>query len=128
MKKIILLTVLVLLATTSAAYGQTQVSRIAVAPTIVDHEPSEANNIFKSDVGTISCFTEITTDQAPTGVVHVWSYKDKIMAEVPLQVGAARWRTYSSKKIAPQWQGNWKVEVYSDEGALLNTVEFIVLE
>ena len=128
MKKILLFTVLVLLTTIGISSAETKVARIAVASEIASHEPVATNNIFKSDVGIIYCFTEITTDQAPTGVVHVWSHKDKIMAEVPLQVGSARWRTYSSKKIAPEWQGNWKVEVYSDQGDLLNSIEFIVLE
>ena len=128
MKKILLFTVLVLLTAIGVSSAETKVARIAVASEIVNREPAQTNNIFKSDVGRIYCFTEITTDQAPTGIVHVWSYKDKIMAEVPLQVGAARWRTYSSKKIVNQWQGNWKVEVYSDQGDLLNSIEFIVLE
>ena len=128
MKKIILFTILVLLTTTGISSAETTVTRIAVAQEIVNHEPIATNNLFKSDVDRLYCFTEISTDQSPTGVVHVWSYKDQIMAAVPLQVEAARWRTYSSKKIANQWQGNWKVEVYSDQGKLLKSIEFIVLQ
>ena len=128
MKKILLIAGLILLAAVGVSQAETQVSRIAVAKEIVAREPAEVNNIFKSDVGQIYCFTEITTDQAPTSVVHVWQYEGKTVAEVPLRVGANRWRTYSSKKLDSNWQGNWKVEVFSDKGVLLESTEFIVLE
>lgn len=128
MKKIFLLTFLLLFSLASFSQAETQVIRIAVAKDIIDHEPVEANNIFKNDVDKLYCFTEIKTDMAPTGIVHVWFYNGEKIAEVPLNIGAVRWRTYSSKKMIPQWTGNWRVDVYSADEKMLESTEFIVLE
>ena len=128
MKKIILVTIVMLCAALGVAQAETKVSRIAVAKEIIDREPAETNNIFKSDVGKLYCFTEITTDEAPTSVVHVWLHEGETIAEVPLKVGGSRWRTYSSKSLIPEWLGHWRVEVYSQDGILLEAAEFVVLE
>lgn len=128
MKKTVLLTVGMLLASMGIALAGVEVTRLAVATDIVEREPVGVNNIFKNSLDKLYCFTEITTDRVPAGVVHVWLYEGEKMAEIPLKVGAGRWRTYSSKQMIPQWTGGWRVEVYSDDGILLESTEFIVLE
>jgi hypothetical protein len=128
MKKIFLLTILYLLSFTGLALAETAIQRIAIAPQIVEREPIDSDMLFKAGSERLYCFTEVVTDQAPTNIVHVWMYRGKVMAEVPLKVGSQRWRTYSSKKMIKAWHGEWKVEVYSEEGALLKTAEFVVLE
>jgi hypothetical protein len=128
MKKTVLLIIGMLLALPGMAMAEMEVIRIAVATDIAEREPVGVNNIFKSSLDKLYCFTEITTDRAPTGVVHVWLHEGKKMAEVPLKAGAGHWRTYSSKELIPPWTGGWRVEVYSDEGILLESIEFIILE
>lgn len=125
---IILLTVVVLFVSFGTALAETKVLRIAAAEEIVDREPVKVNNIFKSDVEKIYCFTEIQTDQFPTTITHVWLHEGETMAEVPLNVGAGRWRTYSSKRMVPGWTGHWRVEVHAEDGTLLDATEFVVLE
>ena len=49
-----------------------------------------------------------------------------IIAEVPLEVNSNKWRTYSSKRILPNWQGNWRVEVYDDNGKMIGSKNFTV--
>jgi hypothetical protein len=77
-------------------------------------------------VDKLYCFTEIVTDNYPTKVVHIWLYDNNIIAEVPLEVNSGKWRTYSSKRILPNWEGNWKVEVYDDEGKLIGSTTFTI--
>ncbi len=127
MQRILTFTMLMLLST-GVAMAETSINRIAVGTGIEEREPVEVNNLFHNDTERLYCFTEIATDQAPTSIVHVWTYQGRTMAEVPLRVGSARWRTYSSKKIVKQWTGEWKIEVFSDDGALLGATEFILLE
>ncbi|MGA1846012.1 DUF2914 domain-containing protein [Deferribacter abyssi] len=125
MRRLILVILTVILMTTFA-YADIKVSRKAIAKGIQNREPVEVSDSFDSHVGKLYCFTEIKTDKYPTKVIHIWIYKDNIMAEVPLAVNSSRWRTYSSKKILPKWKGEWKVEIYSEDGKMLDSVSFTI--
>lgn len=122
--KIKVLFIVAILAMASLAFAQTKVSRIAVTSEIVDKEPVDSLDSIKSDVERIFCFTEIQTDQYPTEISHVWIYEKNIEAEVKLFVGSPKWRTFSSKAISPEKVGNWIVEVYAQDGKLIDTVDF----
>ncbi|AEI14662.1 hypothetical protein Flexsi_1003 [Flexistipes sinusarabici DSM 4947] len=121
---IVSLITLVLLIFSTTVFAKTEVLRISIAKDIENLEPVNTGKTFDNNVGKLYCFTEIKTDEYPTKVVHVWLYNDNIIAEVPLEVNSTTWRTYSSKKILPKWAGNWKVEVYSNDGELIDSVEF----
>jgi hypothetical protein len=43
-----------------------------------------------------------------------------------LPVRSIAWRTYSEKKILPQWTGNWEVKVVDTTGATLTSVAFTI--
>lgn len=83
---------------------------------------------LNSDVATgeISCFTRIDGATQDTKVEHVWFYGAREMARVELPVRSSRWRTYSSKKILPQWRGDWRVQVVAADGSLLGELAFVV--
>ncbi|MEC9492690.1 DUF2914 domain-containing protein [Flexistipes sp.] len=115
---------LILLVFSTTVFAKTEVLRISIAKDIENLEPVNTGKTFDNNVGKLYCFTEIKTDEYPTKVVHVWLYNENIIAEVPLEVNSTTWRTYSSKKILPKWAGNWKVEVYSNDGELIDSVEF----
>lgn len=123
------LTVLILTALlTGIASAETKVNRIAIATGIENREPVNVNDTFKNDVNKLYCFSEIATDTVPTKVVHIWLYKDNIIAEIPLNVNSGKWRTYSSKNIIGTWIGDWKVEVYSEQGKLIDSIQFAINE
>jgi hypothetical protein len=125
MKKIIL-AILFMFSIPVFVFAETSVERIAIATHIVDREPSGVSEVFSGDVDKLYCFTEIVTDNYPTKVVHIWLYDNNIIAEVPLEVNSNKWRTYSSKRILPNWQGNWRVEVYDDNGKMIGSKNFTV--
>jgi hypothetical protein len=95
---------------------------------IENKEPINSETKFKNDVKRVFCFTEIMTDKYPTEVTHIWIYDKNIEAEIKLPVKSPKWRTYSSKAIMPEWKGNWKVEVYSEKGKLIDSIDFKVYE
>ena len=128
MKKIIFLITILSLFMVSSVLAETKVNRIAIAKTIENKEPVEVSKAFKNNINKLYCFTEIITDKYPTKVVHIWLYNDNIVAEIPLQVNSKKWRTYSSKIITPTSLGNWKVEVYSEDGKLIDSTSFIINE
>ena len=50
------------------------------------------------------------------------------MARVVLPVRSADWRTWTSKRILPQWTGRWKVEILDSDENLLQTITFTVVK
>lgn len=115
---------LIIMFLSTAVWAETTVLNMSIAKDVQNLEPVDTGNTFDNDVKKLYCFTKIKSDEYPTKVVHVWLYNDNIIAEVPLKVNSSTWRTYSSKKILPKWVGNWKVEVYSDDGKLIDSTEF----
>jgi hypothetical protein len=61
-----------------------------------------------------------------TAITQVWYYNDREIARVELAVKSASWRTWSSKKILPEWQGIWRVDVLSPDGEVLRSGSFAV--
>ena len=111
---------------TASAFAETNIKRIAIAKNIVNKEPVGVSDTFYNP-DKLYCFTEVKTDKYPTKIVHIWLYNDNIIAEVPLDVKSSTWRTYSSKTIYRNWKGNWKVEVYSEEGKLIDAKSFKII-
>ncbi len=50
-----------------------------------------------------------------TQIQHRWYYRGKEMATVTLNIGSNDWRTYSSKRLLPNWIGEWKIEVWNGD-------------
>jgi hypothetical protein len=96
----------------------------AIAVDVMDLEPVEPGTTFGSDVGTLWCWTKVTGAEGMT-VEHVWSFGEYEWV-VALDVGGSPWRTYSSKKIVPEWTGEWKVTVRTMDGQVLEEMTFTV--
>ncbi|MGD9809385.1 MAG: DUF2914 domain-containing protein [Deferribacterales bacterium] len=126
--RLLLITVFALLLTFTSVFAETSVSRITMTTGVENIEPIDSATEFKNDVGRVFCFTEIATDKYPTEVTHIWIYEKNIEAEIKLPVKSPKWRTYSSKAILPEWSGNWKVEVYAEDGKLIDSVDFKIHE
>jgi hypothetical protein len=70
--------------------------------------------------GTLYYFTEVVNMGGET-VTHVWEYEGQVIAEVLLEIGSDRWRTWSSKQLLPSMTGFWRVLVIDAQGNLLST-------
>jgi len=81
---------------------------------------------FSADEGQVFCLTRVMNAAAPATVTHVWYHEGKTMARVELNVGSADWRTWSTKRILPQWTGSWEVKVLDANGMVLATSGFTI--
>jgi len=70
-----------------------EVTRIVIAPTIQDREPSGAADSFLGSVGKLYCFSHIIGADQEASVTHVWFWKGKEMARMELPVRSSSWRT-----------------------------------
>jgi hypothetical protein len=120
--------ILVLLPASSSGQTETkmEIARILLCEGIENREPVNESVDFSPDVSTIFCFTEIQNIGNPTTITHRWYHGDKLMANVPLIVEGDRFRTWSSKSIAPQTVGEWKVEIANEAEEILGEITFRV--
>ena len=108
------------------AAGSLEVTDAAICEKVVDRAPVGANTSFSATVGKLYCFTKIVGAQTPTTVTHVWYFGETEKARIELKVGAASWRTNSSKKIRAHETGSWHVDVLDADGNVLRTLQFYV--
>jgi len=96
------------------------VARAQFTSAVQDREPVDNVETLTTAVDRVFFFTELT-GLAGQRVTHRWEHNSKIMAEVAYEVGADRWRVWSSKQFDPSWTGEWKVSVIDAGGAALTT-------
>jgi hypothetical protein len=61
-------------------------------------------------------------------ISHVWYLEDRELQSINLHVDASPWRTWSYKTMFPDMNGNWRVEVRTDEGRVLGSYSFHCVE
>ena len=96
------------------------IARAVFTSNIVDREPIDDISTLSSSHGEIFYFTELKNLEGQI-ITHRWEYNGKVMAEVQFDVGAPRWRVYSSKKVLPEWTGEWVVTVLDDSNNILTS-------
>ncbi len=101
-----------------------KVSESAIAASIEGLTPEGISDTFPSSVSKVYAFSKIIGSKEETSIKHLWFYEDKLMAEVTLPIRSVSWRTYSSKRILPEWTGQWRVEITSEDGLSLKTLHF----
>ncbi|HXI03248.1 MAG TPA: DUF2914 domain-containing protein [Candidatus Saccharimonadales bacterium] len=102
------------------------VAQAVIARDVTAREPVDPGTSFARDVGELICFSKITGASGETSIVHVWKHGDTEMARVELPVKSASWRTWSRKKILPEWTGAWTVEIQDTNGNVLDTQSFSI--
>jgi len=105
-----------------------RVVRAYVCKGIEQSEPTEAGKSFVPEDGVLRlcCFSEVAGASGPDIVYHIWRWGDREMARVELEVKSSRWRTWSTKRILDEWQGEWRVDVTDADGVVLSSLEFSV--
>ena len=115
------------LAVPALAWGASlQVQDVSIGTGVQDRAPTGSSMYFDSSVGKLYAFTRIVGAEGDTRVYHKWYHGDTLVADVPLTVRSGDWRTWSTKQVQPDWTGDWRVVVVSEDGAILGTVKFAV--
>lgn len=93
---------------------------------IKDRAPVTVADTFPADIFSIYCYTRVLGAHDTTAVVHSWYRDSTKVAEVELAVKSPVWRTWSSKKMIPEWRGEWKVEVTAPDGSVIASKSFFL--
>jgi hypothetical protein len=78
--------------------------------------------------GLIYFYTRLQS-RLPTKVEHRWYHEEQLIQTVTLDIGANQgpgYRTYSRHTISSDRAGNWRVEIRSQDGTVLDEERFVV--
>ena len=125
MKKWIYVCLFAMLVFSSNAHSL-EIADAAITSDIDERNPVDSLNTVKGPVDQLFCFTRVIGAQDDTWVTHVWYYEGREMARVRLAVSSSNWRTWSSKKILPQWEGQWQVHILDEQGKARLIVPFML--
>ncbi len=125
-----LLSVLVILFCAANIFAQdmpsVSVQEMEFCTAIEDRQPAGADTSFAGTVERVYCYTVIASTDTTT-ISQVWFHNDNEMAKIDLKVQPSKtWRTWSSKRIVPEWTGDWRVDVTAADGAVLLSKKFTV--
>lgn len=114
-------------ATKAAVLGANpRVVRDVLAMEVIDREPAEVLPPIPAEIGRLYYFTEVLEGGSLGEILHVWTWQDRDVGEIPLRVGGGRFRTWSYKTIPPSWTGEWRVEARTPDGRVLSSESFVV--
>jgi hypothetical protein len=102
-----------------------EISRAAFCTSIVDREPGDAPESINTGLQSLYFFNEILNGKDSI-VSHRWFYNDIQIADVSLNIGADRWRTWSTKQVWHLTAGTLKVQVVSSGGDILVEKEITI--
>ena len=102
----------------SAVLAEGKVARSTFTSGIDNREPVDQLGQLSNDNSKVYFFTEIT-GMAGKKITHRWEHGGEVKAEISFNVGADRWRVWSSKNLVPEWLGEWIVSVVDDAGNTL---------
>lgn len=100
------------------------VARATFATAIDQREPVDSIDSLTSDRDRVYYFNEFDGISGRR-VTHRWEYQGEVMAEVPIEIGGARWRAYSSKNLDASQLGEWTVSVIDESGDVVRKDSFV---
>jgi len=99
------------------------IERAQFTTAIENREPVDQLTQVGDELERVYFYTEIH-NRADTSITHRWSHDGKLASDVTLDIGADRWRTWSSKGMDPSRAGEWTVDVLDEDGRVLGSWQF----
>lgn len=99
-----------------------------VCEEVLNGAPLNKAVAFSADLKRVYCYTNFTDVPQNTFAYHNWYLKDKLKASIKLALRPPRWSTYSSMQLRSSDKGPWRIEVTDEEGNILKTLRFSVID
>jgi hypothetical protein len=99
--------------------AELKVEEMVFCAAMKDRVPVGVADTFPADIYRVFCFTRIAGAKDTMSIKHVWYRSDTLIAERRLPVRSSPWRTWSAQVMREEWQGEWRVEVRTADGALI---------
>lgn len=109
--------------TTALMAAEGEIKRAQFTSAVQNHEPVDEVTQLSTEHDRILFFMEVR-DMENRTLTHRYSHDGEVKAEVDLDIGGPRWRTWSSKSLLSDWEGTWTVEVVDEEGEVHGSWSF----
>jgi len=100
----------------------------AVCENVQNGIPEQAAVAFSVRLKRIYCYTDFNSVPEKSFAFHNWYLRGNLKASVKLTVRPPRWSTYSSIQLRDSDKGPWRVEITDEEGNILKTLRFSVID
>ena len=111
----------------SQAVNDLRVIEAVAAGKILNKNPADLSDAFHWATERVYIWTMIECEQPPSSIRHTYFFKGQKVNDILLKIKSPRWRTWSYKTLLKErWIGQWRVDITSDEGKLLQSVFFEV--
>ena len=90
--------------------------------------PEQGAVAFSVSLKRVYCYTGFKTVLEKSFAYHNWYLRENLRASVKLTVRPPRWSTYSSIQLRDSDKGPWRVEITDEEGNILKTLRFSVID
>jgi hypothetical protein len=90
--------------------------------------PEQAAVAFSVSLKRVYCYTDFNTVPVKSFAYHNWYLRNNLKASVKLTVRPPRWSTYSSIQLGDSDKGPWRIEITDEEGNILKTLRFSVID
>jgi len=109
------------------AANNMRVIRAVASSDVINKNPAGLGDSFHWSTEKVYIWTMIECDRPPSSVRHVYYFKGQKANDVVLKVKSPQWRTWSYKTLLEKrYIGQWRVDITSVEGKLLQSVFFEV--
>lgn len=90
--------------------------------------PENKAVVFSSTLQKVYCYTNFTSVPEKMFTYHNWYLRDKLKASIKLVLRPTSWSTYSAMELRSSDRGPWRVEVTDEEGNILKTLRFSIID
>lgn len=112
---------------TDSYMAEVSILKAVTCKSILAHDPVDETDQFFASEGRVWCYTQVELPQGSSGLIqHIWRHEGVEKHRMELYVQGPSYRTSSFKTIDSQLKGHWTIEVATENGEVLDVVEFQV--
>lgn len=90
--------------------------------------PIQPAIVFAAMIGKVVCFNLFDPVPEQAVIYHVWYHRDVLSATRKLTLKPLRWATFSSIQLRESDKGPWRVELQDEQGRVLHTLRFSIVD
>ncbi len=107
--------------------GRVTVVESALGLGVRDRQPHDVGTRFDLGDRQVTAWVKVSNSGPPSHVTMVWRKGEQEGWRIDLKVGTSTgWRTWSRKTIRSWDAGDWTVDVFDDDGVLIDQLTFVV--
>ena len=109
------------------AANNMRIIRAVATSDVINKNPADPSDAFQWSMEKVYIWTMIECDRPPSLIRHTYYFKGQKVNDIVLEVKSPQWRIWSYKTLLDKrWIGQWRVDITSAEGKLLQSVVFEV--